>query len=552
MFNVSKPRSSSRLARVAGSLPEFPESAVRSSETSTPCLPLELKGLVTKCLQKADLKTLRFVSAEWHAMATPLLFERVYISPWVKDIQIFSNVTKHPVLRRFVKEMVCDMSTVSQLSHEDYFADLCVELEELAFGLSEGHPFNSTHHRLNELINARIRSEYRWDPLLLQYANDDFVVQGFRIWQKLAAEERQSLQGECRGTFFLELCSGLQRLSNLQCVTMEDHMWDQVGVAISDKFSFLYPHHIPGTILSGSPLARSWNPWHLRPKRSDYQGPKYVSYVMHALSTTDHKIKRFECLSSSRIGRSAIDFANYDLTDKFPHQMQISLCQLKNLCLQITPRSFIATKNEEGEGLGFLPQLLEQLTGLESLYLKLIAISNPRKERQSPWTLLNDSCYTYNQIFPRLGKWQHLQSLHLAGLAIDGIDLTILLLYQMPQLQDLSLYRVELLEGKWDGVIDALRFRALWSPWESIILQGLFRQEDGGWWPCMPNEEVKEMRALQAYADYAQKGGRHPSLPADSDDRRKWDYYDEMFLAAGLNRLQAFRRRVQEIEDRRT
>lgn len=542
-------RRSSRLAQRVRLQAEVEDTTRRSSQTGTPYLPLEVKGIIAKFLCKSDLKILRCVSKQWHTMATPLLFDQVYVSPRSKDIQIFSHITKHPVLSRSIKRMICDVSIVLDLSHELYFHQLCDQWRSLTAFLGKKYPFNSSHPRLNEFVNAIIRAEESWGNLFSEYAHDEYVIEGWQLSQDLAKEERQAFEHGSEGMYYSDLCSGLHRLPNLQSVMIDNDMWGKVGMHMSYKFYPFYPEHTRTSILSGSPLARSWVPWHLHPQRADDAGFEDLSTVIYALSRTKSTLKHFSCQSLAREGLSPWDFAVYNETDAFAQHMTTALRQLQTLELQITPRRIHAIDNGILDALGFLPQLLEQLANLRYLKLILESAESIQRYRLSVLTPLNDTCYSYSQVFPQHGKWEHLEGLHLSGLAIDGLDLVFLLLHQMPQLKRLWLYRIDLLQGRWSGVIEALRFRAVLRPWELLSLQGSLRHEGGMWWPCAPDLEDKEYLILGDFMRYAKEGGRHPCLPPDVDHRLSVCYYQELFLVAGPERVRAFWHRVQSIED---
>ncbi|CAF9936139.1 MAG: hypothetical protein ALECFALPRED_006711 [Alectoria fallacina] len=543
-------RRSSRLARGAGILSAIADSALSPPKTGSPYLPAEVKGLVAECLQKSDLKSLRYVSKQWHAMATPSLFDRVYISPRDKDIQVFSNVTKHPVLRSSVKELICDISEIPELSHEEYFYDLCDELRYITASLSTKHPFNSPHPRLNNFVNAIIRDKMTRGVMFSKHANDRLVVEGYQLWQELAVEERQNLKVGSHGIFFSDLCSGLLRLPNLQSVKMDDDIWDKTRMDNSTTFLPIHPDHTPSTVLSGSPLARSLNPWHLRPKRSEDAGFENLSLMVRALSRTKKTIKHFECQSRHpRIhkGLSPGTFARYNITQSFPRHMAIALCHLESLKLQITPHRYELLDHEDAKALGFLPQLLEQMTGLNSLSLILLTAERVKKQRRLSLTPLHDACFNLSQVFSHHGKWQHLEHLYLAGLAMHGLDMFFLLFHQMPRLLRLWLNRIDLLEGSWDGVVEILRCRGACMPWELLSLQGSFRHNGDHWWPCTP-DYGEELLALRSYSIYAQEGGHHPSLPAESEDSLSFNYFNDMINVATSERVQELRLRLQQAE----
>ena len=543
-------RRSSRLAQVVQLQPEVANTTRRSSETGTPYLPLEVKGIVAKFLCKSNLKSLRYVSREWHAMATPLLFDQVYVSPRNKDIQIFSHITKHPVLSRSVKGMICDVSTIADLSHEIYFHELCNQWQRMTSSLSKKDPFNSPQPGLNKFVNAIIRTPRFRGVLFSKYANDEYVIEGWQLWQDLAKEEREALEHGRKGMYFSDLCSGLHRLSNLQSVIIENDMWSKVGMNIHENFDPSHSQHTASPTLSGSPLARSWVPWHLCPRRSHDAGFEHLILVIQALSGTRRRVKHFNCLSWVDEGLSPWDFAVYNMRDRFPRHMAIALRQLQSLELQITPRRYNKIDHGNIDALGYLPQVLEQLANLRYLKLKLTSAERLNRVRLSILKPLSDICYSYPQVFPQCSKWERLERLHLSGLAIDGLDMVFLLLHQMPQLKRLWLHRIDLLQGRWSGVVEALRVRAVLRPWELLSLQGSLRHEGGMWWPCTPDLVEEEPLLLSEFMEYAKEGGRHPCLPLDVDDRLSVCYFEELFLVAGPERVRAFWHRVQRLEDR--
>ncbi|MCJ1460689.1 hypothetical protein MMC28_011071 [Mycoblastus sanguinarius] len=515
-----------------------PQPAFEINPERTPYLPPEVKSLVAECLDKSNLKSLRCVSKQWHAVATPLLFDKIYISLRRKDIEVFEKITRHPVLSESIKEMICDVSKISDLSYEDYFYCLCYQISYIVCGLSRRFPFKSPHPRLNQFINTiiQIRTSYdelfeSYDELFDEFCNDDLVTEGFQVWQELAAEERHSFDPELRGKFFSDLCSGLNRLPNLQSVKMDDDIWGKNRREISHTMCPAYhPSALP-VIWFGSPLARSWYPrhlWHLAPRKPEDAGFAHFFLVIEALSKTKRSIKHFDHASHLDNGLSPDAFRGYRMTDSFPRHMATAFWQLKSLELKITPRSSQFLDHEDKEALGFLPQLLEQTTGLTRLGLHLLTAERLKWQRSRPLTPLHDACYTYSQVFPHYVTWPHLESFYLSGLAVEGCELVLLLTKQMPKLRLLWLNRIDLLESRWEGVVEALRLRGTFIPWELISLQGLLRHKVDQWWPCTPDKEDETRLALMDAMAYIEDGGRHPNLPAHCEDSQSISYFHDM------------------------
>ena len=145
---------------------------------------------------------------------------------------------------------------------------------------------------------------------------------------------------------------------------------------MSETFYPLYPQHTPTSVLSGSPLARSWVPSHLRPRSSRDTGFEQLFTVIYALSRTKRTLKHFSCQSLVREGLSPLDFKVDDRIKTFHRHMAIAFRQLQTLELQITPRRYNIIDHGNIDALGYLPQLTEQLAN--RIYLELQLISAER------------------------------------------------------------------------------------------------------------------------------------------------------------------------------
>ncbi|MCJ1453865.1 hypothetical protein MMC28_004214 [Mycoblastus sanguinarius] len=447
---------------------------------STPYLPVEVKGVVAEHLTKLDLKTLRLVSKLWCAVATPLLFDKIYISTRSKDIDVFKKITRHPILRMSVKDMVYDVSNVCEMSRQYYFRALWKELRYIIRCLGTDRTFNGPDSRLNQFYNEIQRTKY-YLAMFFEYGNDKIVIEGFQRWRELVAEEHQCFGDTSNMTFVSDLCSGLYRLPNLRSVNMYDGIWGQncleLGRTIERASSDTSLRDI--FLPTGSPLARSWNSLHLRPFRPDVANVQFHDHlvrVMRAFSKAERTIKHFKCGSFWDDGICPGAFF-YEMTDSFPRDMTDTLSQLESLSLGITPQIQDVLDHRGLDTIGFLPHLLNRMICLKSLRLNLLTTERMTRTQSLSSIPLDDACYTYSQIFPQRGKWPRLEHLMIRGLAIDGLDLVYLLYAQMPQLTHLWLYRIDLLDCRWEGAIEAMRYLPVC--WEVLGLQGQFRHCNG-------------------------------------------------------------------------
>ena len=278
--------------RVQGLSPE-PNQSVSVPTVSD--LPTELRISVLRNLEKRDLKALRLASKQWCPLATVSLFEKLHVSPRKKDLEIFEKIAKHPVLSTLAKELVYDTSYfVDGLSYLQYFGRLCKELSIVA---AQWHRMNRTFDSPNVQLNGLIEElkPRMRRPLTYMYEehrHDEFIVEGFRLWQELSRYEQLACES---GQFYHDLCSGLRQLDGLRSVVLDKTLW-LVNLKEKETLSST-------TLLadfSGSPLTRSWNPLHPRAEYWDEIQDQRLNRCEHlftitrALSATHREILSFK------------------------------------------------------------------------------------------------------------------------------------------------------------------------------------------------------------------------------------------------------------------
>ncbi|KAL8834151.1 MAG: hypothetical protein Q9170_003898 [Blastenia crenularia] len=504
---------------------------------SVPNLPPEIFGLIASHLDKADLKILRLVSKTWRGVATPLLFDRVHVSPRSKDLEVFEKITGSPALAGSVKELVYDVSTFYDLSPKQYFRVMCREIKTVFFGREEDLSTISQPPHFYQLIAAVVHKE---PALRKKYGNNATVLSGFTEWQRLVDEQCQLFES---GLFFCSLRLGLSKLSNLKSVNMDDDVW---GRAIHHHGYPAASHSHFGPPVEGSPHSRQWKFCHPYPRKPQYTDHlnrfDSLKVIVDALWQSQRRIHFFRFSAHVCDGLHPDIFGRYKITDDFPHRMQSSLWQLERLVLTITPqRSHSDTGQLCDNQLGFFPDLLSRMTGLKCLFLDLRSSENV--EMDCFFTReYEKACYSYEDVFPRATRWPNLIWLYIRGLAISGLDLCYLLFYQAGAIERLWLCHIDLLEGAWEGVIELLSHK---RPWTLLGLQGIYRQANDEWWPCHPNDEQAEGEALGKHLDYIMYGGRHPSLSADADPLASGRYLCELWQNADVGRRIAIQRAIK-------
>ena len=115
-----------------------------------------------------------------------------------------------------------------------------------------------------------------------------------------------------------------------------------------------------------------------------------------------------------------------------------------------------------------------RMIGLKRLQLTLMSAEN-LNEWNLDETDFSEACFTYGNVFHLDGRWPRLSELYLNGLAITGFDLYYLLSFQTPKLEGLWLYHIDLLEGKWEGIVECLKGT---HDWQILSFQGTFQHCD--------------------------------------------------------------------------
>ena len=522
-------------------------------EKTLPYLALEIKTIIASYLEKADLKCLRSTSREWNASTTPFLFDKIYISPRDKDLQVFANITKDPHLAASIKQIIFDTTHVPELNHKGYFENLIGEIRTISRFLDTSIPFYDRSRRVSTLLTEAARWSSSRMNLFSEYKDEKPILDGFHHWKQLRAQECRNLSESFRGPFTSTLHAGLERLPRLDSIDIDDSIFDRdcdEVVSASRPGEHIQPYHTWNAVPTGSPLSRGYHPLHLRPRRTagyehSDRAEAYLDFVIKTFKPLKQQIKHFTCNSGLYSGLAASWFTMERDTNTIPQNMMMVLHRLETLDLQITPSERESRGPPAPRSLGFLPEFLEQLTGLKDLTLNLLAPLRLRQLRQSqPLVSDLDNCYAYSEIFPRLGVWPRLETFYVRGLAIDGIDLVVLVNFQMPRLKNLGMRRVDLSDGTWKGVVEFLRRTRGGNLFVHFF--GLFRHENNNWWPCSPEMIHEERRVLQEHADFIMSGGRHPSLPAAHPDSFARGYIYDLFRG-DFERVQDAHDRCREL-----
>ena len=527
-----------RQSRRIWRIPPAPIYGTLIPSTRLPYLPPEILQNAFAHLENGDLKPLRFVSQEWDDLIRPLLFQKIWISPHEKNVEVFREITRNPRLNKSIRKLVYDVCRFHYLDHEEYFkafvkcikeSSWCWRRRRRMFGQSLDFD-----HLLKDVDNGQAHAD-----LFEKHGSNGVILNGFKEWQVL---RRYAWRNVPSGMFCDALSEGLQSLPQLRTVETEDNIWFHqtatLGRHSDDESDFL-----SFTCYEGSPISRNWKLFHPRP-RKPIDGSKDFRIIVSSLRRAQRRIKNF-CHDNSFVrGYPAVIFQHHDPQSRLGCDIASMFLGLTHLNLSITPRAAeFSTDRDDSNILEWFRNLLSSMSGLKSLKLDFSS-DHDLTEVNVLDTRYARPNYTYRHVFSYYAKWKNLKVLGLSGLALHSIELFYLLVYQMPNIEILSLEHMELQSGTWDGAImHCLRMEKL----SRVYLRNTFRQPDSHWWPCTPYPGVyetpndpKELEAfvydgkiLPQYQKYILWEARHPSLRSDQSDHDALAWWQDQFVMAG-------------------
>ena len=482
-------------------------------------LPPELKVNVLAQLDKRSLKSVRLVSKEWNALATRPLFDRVYISCREMDMEVFQNITEHPVMCTSIRELVYDASLFARdLDIDEYFWALRRKSLIYVRQYWTSKPFNSADDEINAFVSDCHTNKMR--DVFYEHISDDFIVKGYEKHQRCAKYERRVL-GDA--SFLSRLCGGLRLLSNLRSVKFTNTLWTY-EIYEDELTGGVKPSNLHGPE-SGSPLVRSWNPLHLRPfywseDELEFEHGLICDHLYTltaALTETRRTIKSLEIPDLLAGGLPCHALTWPSMTEDRYMRTLHAYSGLE--ILDISINAWKDGDSDYPEALAALPSMLSQMTGLKSLKLNL---SKDLDTRRSPTKTFDN--FTYQQAFPTHGWWPRLTRLEIMGLTIGGLELICLITIRA-KVTDLHLHCIELRDGTLEGVVEGLYYCRLDS-----LFFGFFKH--CGNLDFTIHELLRsaaDREARMAIEDYVICGGRHPFLTPDSDANSSiWWYLDMM------------------------
>ena len=475
--------------------------------TVLPHFPNEIILTIVGHLAFDDLKSARLLSKAWSSCASPLLFLNLSVSPNKEDLEVFEAITQHPQLSKFVRHLWYDGSEfLLHLSKTLYLERLHRQTRELHVERLDQTSANKLHGselEMSSWVEDAACNQMFSTEILAMYRSAEFVNDGYRKYHEHAIYQQKCLQD---GTFVKSLVQGLKQLDNVKVVTL-DCSWDADG---------------PG---KGSHLARSWSILDCRPASWEWgrrnkwdlsvgDGAEHYRILVSALVQAQRRIRAFQTRSGSKCAVAPSVFDTSLKTRKakplqFRADNTIAFSEVEELGLRLASYgNFHYPQLYDTDNIANLPALLGSMGNLKLLELRLPALNRSYRY------------YTYDQVFPRNMRWENLKALKLFKIYIGATDLILLFLNAFPRLEHLEMGKIDLSQGCWEGVFEALkqmnRLRVLRLPNEGRLCHHGRRD--------LTRADGTRQRLYHQLTIYVLNGERHPCLPLEEPNSAARDY----------------------------
>ena len=460
-------------------------------------LPNELILDICGYLPKPDLKACRLVSKSWSASASVYLFSKIYISPREEDIEVFNLISQNGQLSRCVRTLEYDgtnFSNRTRASKDEYIKILSNQV--IHYPKLYLTCLGDKDTELTQFIKSCLKMP---NTIQKDFRNFNFISEGYREWEDHNKRQRRILMN---GEFIKILICGLGKLELLNSVKITS---DWPTCDLRDEHltrDRTYPYFY------GSPFGRAWQLSHPKPCRR-FSTAESFNIITTALSQSQRQLR------SLRVFRLPISVFNPNQNGILKNSSISAYSSLEHLVLVF---NCPYQEAHVEPSLPVIQALLGSMGRLRSLQLSMASV---RGFRGPPSDM-------HWKVFLADGtQWIALTKLILFGFVVSVKNLCHLLKIRMPNLRELSFREVELLEGRWEGVIEFLKtsMRLLSFPLQDYWRNYHQRGE------IFPEGLLAERLAMgKDIENYVVNGGRHPCLCADEDDSASTRYLSDLDL----------------------
>ncbi|MCJ1264678.1 hypothetical protein MMC22_004552 [Lobaria immixta] len=422
-------------------------------------LPNEVLLMIFKLLDKSDLKAIRCACKFFESSVSPLLFDKIYISPHRINMDVFRQITEHSDLCRYPRELVYDVQRFkANIDLREYFQNLWDQLRSLSLRW-----FGSEIHHADKEIEGLLRMARDRLYIYEGYSKYRVVQRGLEIYREKAEEEDHYNSGQLFGC----LCIGLMKLPYLDKIEFQTRWKDAYLLSVNLSIP---PRDLR---MFSSPLARTWSPFHLKPEArfSDVSIVHEFDNVITAFALTKRPLRVLDAHCLVWVPYEKF-YTKSRLSRTFHQHGLAAMNSLEFLTLQVDTTPFSKGEDLSDQEHGFAKE--------KTLSVDLLAAALrhlPRLRRLSLSGGIQDDgngLLSISELFQAV-RFPDLEVLILKAMLGSAADILAFLRMQ-PRLCQLTLSFIELSEGTWASLVDDMR---RWLLLESAVL-GLPLRQDGG------------------------------------------------------------------------
>ena len=431
--------------------------------------------------RKQDLKSIRLSCTDFSSLATGLLFDRVFITPYKKDLKIFTEIAKSPHLCRSVNTIIYGAERFHKEIDQASYLDLLMHqlIDRFRWESKDTFIFDNQDHEAKRFLNYLQqcgRADRKTNYVHMDWLPSRIISRGFSTYANLVKEQQGS---HTEREVAIHFCLGFERFLNLRTVEFAS-AWPAPRRSELPHNQTLQPRH-----LSGSPLARSWHPLHLEP--STFVGCDSVGLtsVISSLGISGGTIDVLNC--SAGAPNYTFNSREHEGSSFISHATE-ALQRLKSFTISLH-------RVRKHCPMDLMPRVLHSMASLRSL-----TISSDEPE---PASELVSIVEVFGLLSPR---WSHLSYLDLTWFKCSQHELLDVLCNQ-PELRILKLTGIELVIGEWKSVVDKLHSQL---KLDSFTLDAPIRNSAGtDLWDDDTEEGPGFAMDIQHYVIY---GGRNPLI----------------------------------------
>ncbi|KAI6081562.1 hypothetical protein F4821DRAFT_264800 [Hypoxylon rubiginosum] len=423
-------------------------------------IPAELCFQIAGDLPKVDLKSLRLALKHFYSVSTTLLFNRVYASLHLKDLEVLSAISRHPIMSVAVQEIVY-----------------------LGLFFQPLRPAEKLPKCSRQYYDAR-REE---DEATMREGKDVAIIS-----------------------------EALARMPNIRTVILTNH-WLPTRNLLGDCHPSLRSMKIyPNDERLGGPLAREYPPFAKKPSggplvRHDGVNIDPSFRVMcHAISIADLPVQAFSVDYRVQIEpgrpRRGLCPATFHLEPDELEYCRHAFRHLRKISFSLTHPDYFSDS--------VIPQL-EWNSLQEGNIAKIFAAATELEELTFDFTdfflpgtfldLRSDEVYVPLEKYLGTHTWHRLRSIGLFSKELQPADLLALLHRHRKTLKHLSLEGITLHDGSWEKVAEEVRQWLILESAHFSSLRERWDEEDHGLLPksIYDNE-------LEKYMLYGKSGSIYP------------------------------------------